>query len=537
MTHNNSSSKAFWFFVILLSLSGLILGIYGFRIEDKHDLLFSNHFYDAFQMFILCHSFHDEINIWLELSRWIIFLVFLLVTFQLFITIIAPKFIQYTKIRLFYKNHIVICGLNDISLYLINKFSRSRIVVIAAENNPFIESIKRRRVIQIIGDPSCKHTMKLARTNVAEKLFILTDCDEKNIKITQTVVSFLKKSKRNNPLNCFTIVKDDEMRIIMEETSLLKLKTHNIDCSFLNINEVGIKYGITVNIDKILPKKIQTPPEILLIDLTEKAISTLLNLAHCLTDNRETFRFTIVEQNTQKIESFQEKYAYLSEFAEIEFVNKANVNKIYDSVIVCSDNLIEAIKKAVATRYYFGKSFNERFIIVFCNETDTLNDIITKEFDKKNICFVNLFSQIAEYVFELDNRFEERAKEAHYYWNVTYRMDKEWDTISGHFKQSNRNQILDHYLKTFIILGEKFDEIKDRLISFTDKDKETLAMMEHRRWMLEKIKNGWISDERDNEFKRHDCLIGWEQLPVEQKAKDYNVIDLMIKLINNQNEH
>jgi len=59
-------------------------------------------------------------------------------------------------------------------------------------------------------------------------------------------------------------------------------------------------------------------------------------------------------------------------------------------------------------------------------------------------------------------------------------------------------------------------------------------MMEHRRWMLEKSENGWVPGERNDEFKRHDCFLPWEELSEEQQAKDYDAINLMIKLLNKQ---
>ena len=154
----------------------------------------------------------------------------------------------------------------------------------------------------------------------------------------------------------------------------------------------------------------------------------------------------------------------------------------------------------------------------------------------KNIVLINLFEELANYVFDLESeksrKIEEKAKEAHKYWNDIYKMDKEWDAISGHFKQSNRNQVLDNYLRTYIAFGVKFEDIKNRLISFSDKDKRTLAMMEHRRWMIEKYENGWSVGTRNDEFKRHDCLIHWDGLPEKQQSKDEVAIDLMIKLVN-----
>jgi len=43
----------------------------------------------------------------------------------------------------------------------------------------------------------------------------------------------------------------------------------------------------------------------------------------------------------------------------------------------------------------------------------------------------------------------------------------------------------------------------------------------HDAWMIEKTINGWIHGEtKDAELKTHPCMVPFEQLPLEQQAKD-----------------
>ena len=531
MEHANTTGKSFWILVIALSVVGFLTGFFGFRTEGEGVL---NSAYSTFQLFILHHSFEGKINTcWLEWSRWIIFGVFLLLTFQLFITIVAPRFIQYAKIQFFYSDHIIICGLNKITVSLVEKYPEKQIVVLVEEANKYAETLKAKGAKLLTGDFTDPNFLRKAKLKRASKLFAIIDNDKINVKIAHSVFSCLENRKRRkDALKCFILIKDRELKTLLEESLPFKYKTATFDGIPFNINELGIKYGIAANIDKILPKEIKTPPEILLIGLTEKTEMALLNLAQGLTMQRETFRFTIVEKNTRKIRFFKRKYAYIQDFAEIKISNEIKSEQQFDSVLVCSDNPIEAMKQAVAIRYLLGR--NEPNILVFCEEADTFTEVLQNELEKKRIFLINLFGQMAGYVFELDKSIEEKAKEAHYFWNTLYNQNKEWDAMTGHFKQSNRNQILDNYLRMYMARGEKFEDFKNRLISFSDDEKETLAMMEHRRWMIEKYDNGWMLGKRDNELKRHDCLVPWEELPTGQQAKDYDVINLMIKLINNQ---
>ncbi|MCL2312247.1 MAG: RyR domain-containing protein [Firmicutes bacterium] len=331
------------------------------------------------------------------------------------------------------------------------------------------------------------------------------------------------------------MIKDSKLKAILEETTLFKYKTNNFDILLFNIYETGIRYSVCTNIDKILPENLKSSPEIMIVGLTEKVENALLNLAHCLTMQRNLFHFTIIENDETKIAAFQKKYHYLTDFVKIEFsYNFEDIcgEKSYNSIFICLENQINSIKKAIEIHYFFGEKAPN--ILLFCNEIESFNTVLQEELVKKKIFLINLFEQLAHYVFVLNEKIETRAKEAHHFWNKIYKKNSEWDTLSEHFKQSSRNQILDGYLKTYIACGKQFENIGNGLITFTESEMETLAIMEHRRWMIEKFANHWILGERDNENKRHDCLVHWNELPDEQRMKDYDAIYLMIKLLNNR---
>jgi len=44
----------------------------------------------------------------------------------------------------------------------------------------------------------------------------------------------------------------------------------------------------------------------------------------------------------------------------------------------------------------------------------------------------------------------------------------------------------------------------------------------HENWMKEKVEAGWVYGEvKDPEAKTHPCIVPYDQLPTEQKSKDY----------------
>ena len=54
----------------------------------------------------------------------------------------------------------------------------------------------------------------------------------------------------------------------------------------------------------------------------------------------------------------------------------------------------------------------------------------------------------------------------------------------------------------------------------------------HENWMKEKIENGWVYGEvKDPENKTHPCIVEYDELPPEQKTKDYLFLSIVRALI------
>ena len=59
-------------------------------------------------------------------------------------------------------------------------------------------------------------------------------------------------------------------------------------------------------------------------------------------------------------------------------------------------------------------------------------------------------------------------------------------------------------------------------VKFHLENPEAPASASHESWMKQKIEEGWTyGEEKDPGAKKHHCLVPFEQLPVEQQAKDF----------------
>ncbi|MBU0607800.1 MAG: hypothetical protein KKI08_07915, partial [Armatimonadetes bacterium] len=64
---------------------------------------------------------------------------------------------------------------------------------------------------------------------------------------------------------------------------------------------------------------------------------------------------------------------------------------------------------------------------------------------------------------------------------------------------------------------------------------ETISRAEHLGWCAERRSNGWtFAESRNNDRKQHPLLVDWADLPLNQRAKDHDMVkaipDLLAKV-------
>lgn len=103
---------------------------------------------------------------------------------------------------------------------------------------------------------------------------------------------------------------------------------------------------------------------------------------------------------------------------------------------------------------------------------------------------------------------------------------REWDELPRYLQDSNREQAWDIGRKLALIgLSAVPDGSSKALASFTESDVETLARIEHRRWMQERTALGWRHGSvHDQVHKLHPDLVDWEYLSDYSREKDRSAV-------------
>jgi hypothetical protein len=102
-----------------------------------------------------------------------------------------------------------------------------------------------------------------------------------------------------------------------------------------------------------------------------------------------------------------------------------------------------------------------------------------------------------------------------------------WDTVSPDVHEENQKQATDIKAKLDAVGYELVPRSRAARTDLTlsEEQVEKLAIAEHDRWMQSRVGLGWrYGERRDDEKKLHPCIVPWDRLPPEEKAKDYDIV-------------
>jgi len=98
---------------------------------------------------------------------------------------------------------------------------------------------------------------------------------------------------------------------------------------------------------------------------------------------------------------------------------------------------------------------------------------------------------------------------------------KPWERLNATYRQANQEQARSSVTilnaAGFAVRPTESPVIFD---GFTDEEVEYMAELEHGRWNLERLHNGWRYGPRNDAKKRHNCLVPWTELTEEIKEYD-----------------
>ena len=97
-----------------------------------------------------------------------------------------------------------------------------------------------------------------------------------------------------------------------------------------------------------------------------------------------------------------------------------------------------------------------------------------------------------------------------------------WDRLPETYRLANFEQAR-HSIRILQTVGFSVRTVEGEpviLNDFSQVEVEQMAALEHGRWNVERLRDGWRHGNRDNAKKLHNCLVPWSELP--EEIKDYD---------------
>jgi hypothetical protein len=542
-----------WVIVFTLGIIGLIE--YTAEMNSRPTLL--DMLYKLLQLMVLESSLGDGGIPWqLEVARFGLPLLAAGTALQA-LMILFNEQIQRITSR-FWRGHVVIGGLNQKSCLLVKSYlARGTKVIIIERNEALaqIETCKRHGAVVLVGDPTDPAMLSQARIDRASMLIAVSDNDRANAEIAVRA-NALCLGRCIDPLYCVIHIADPALWDLLHERQFNGQYFEHIRLEMFNV----YLYGAKILVDEyILHRKarrsIFSPQHVLVVGMdklgTNLVVETAKEWYFRREDPKARVRMTLIDRGAKEVLALLDaRYPGLSSSAEITALNMSvnspefirgehlvNVDGIsdIDIAVICYDDPSEALFTGLTLRRRLSKHTTE--IVMRVPEESGMADLIRGRAEEDDLVSIQPFGLLErtctpEIISHGMHETLARALHEEYLYHQhkghiprSVRVtNRPWAHLPESLREANRRQA-DHIGELVNRVGCVLNVLWDwtePLYQFSESEIEIMAEMEHERWCLEKLQQGWkyAAGSQDPTMKLHPALVPWNELPEADKEKN-----------------
>lgn len=557
--------------IILAVIATFAFGLPGMWLYERHaspeanpGSIAADAVYHTLQLLVM-ESPHLEGRIpWpLHAGRFSGALFFLALTILAFARLFPDEW-KFIKLRLWMKNHVVICGLGEVGTRLaLAARKRNKFVVAIEKSCPASkrESLCEKGVLVLDGDATEPSQLKQARVQSAE--FVVASClqDGINVAIAAEVGKLMDSTpSRNGQLICRTLIANAETRRLLyansafQTTPKYRVNFSDLDRPALAARQALRMYPLDF---KPIRENDDTLVRLVVIGFGSTGQSLALQAArigHFANQIKKSkrLRLTLVESDAQIFEDFKTQYPNLHQVCDFERIAfQPQLGLLLDDLSVISqqpDMLVtfafccEEDEKNFRYASELQRRINSANAQVLCHQQTRKGfaTLLSDDFSSSENSRIHPFGMIEDIVnWEnlLHEKEDQLARALHENFTRQHpNQHVDWDELSEGFRDSNR-QAADHMEVKLRALGyhsAPLQKGQHRITSFAAPEIELLARMEHARWCAERFLEGWTrGDTTDRHRKVNRCLVPWSELPEEEKKKDPEQISAIAGALHN----
>jgi hypothetical protein len=467
---------------------------------------------------------------------------------------------QVLRLR-FSRDHIVICGLSRKGLLLAkNLLAENRKVVMIEldEGNDLIEQLRVRGAIIVTGDATDPKLLRRVSVQNAKCLIAVCEDDGTNAEIAVQAQNLILDFDRD-PLTCFIHIVDPRLCDLLRENEIGGNTFPGLRLELFNVYERGAQLVLEeyppFELDE---KELNRSPHILLVGMGKMGESVAMRLAYAwrssYQNSKVPLRVTVIDlQAEEKVACLAARYPHLAVCCNFSPISMdVTSSRFYDAhdlfasdgrgvdiIYICFDH--DSLGLNVGLTLSRLMMEQEIPIVVRMIEARGLALLLRKRKGDggtfSNLHVFNLLDKTCTTELLLGGMHEMLARSVHEDYvrqqRGLGRSEEEnknlvpWDQLLENVKDSNRRyadhisiklQAVDCYLAPL----QDWDALE---FQFTAPEVETMAEMEHERWVQERRREGWTyGEERDDHRKVHPFLVLWDNLPEGEKEKNREFI-------------
>jgi voltage-gated potassium channel Kch len=529
-----------WAVVGLAFVAVALLGLLGFtRYQQAGGALepLATRAYRSLQLFVLESGSVPGAVPWeLQVARFAAPLVAAYAIAQALATVFRE---QVEAVRLqFVRDHVVVAGLGRKGRLLAQSLLRrgNRVVVIEADaGNAELDAVRAIGGLVVVGDARSPETQRRARLRRASDLVVLCGDDATNIEIAARAREEAG-GRRSGSLQCVVHLVDPDLCLLLCTEELERYRQAPVRFEFVNVYSAAAQALLRAH--PPFPQNHDAAQRVVVVGAGPTARHVLVALARAWATRGprggHRLAVTVVGADPQALSTLGQRHPELDRFAELQAVATpaaAVAEQVPAVIYVCPDDDAAAVASALELRSMLvGRPVR---VVVVLEQRSGLGRLLEgapRAAGGPSLATFGLLDETCQPEALLTGATELMAQALHRAYldahaGAASEADpalRPWSDLPEGLRESNRDQAA-HVAVKLAAVGHTVGPLVDWDTAqqpCSADEVETMARLEHDRWVAERMRAGWQPGPRDPRRHTTPYLVPWEHLSEEVRDQD-----------------